>query len=61
MTYSTIIVRDMTSLAITVYFLVKVGIRENSLKQQLTKRENLYDVMDLSTVLGSVTPLMSFS
>lgn len=51
----------MTSLAITVYFLVKVGIRENSLKQQLTKRENLYDVMDLSTVLGSVTPLMSFS
>ena len=51
----------MTILAITVIFLVRVGRRENSLKEQLIKKEDVMDVMDLSTVLSSVTPLIAFS
>ena len=46
---------------ITVIFLVRVGRRENSLKQMLAKDENVQDAEDLSSVLGSVTPLMAFS
>ena len=42
-------------------FLVRVGRRENSLKEQLIKKEDVLDVMDLSTVLSSVTPLIAFS
>ena len=61
LTYYTILLRDLSVLAITVIFLIYVGQRENSLKQQLTLKEDVLDVMDLQTVLGSVTPLMAFS
>ena len=46
---------------ITVIFLVRVGRRENSLKQMLAKDEKVQDAEDLSSGLGSVTPLMAFS
>lgn len=61
LTYFTIVVRDLGVLAITVVFLLRVGMRERSLKRQLSQKEDLLDVMDLSTVLYSVTPLMAFS
>ena len=61
LTYYTIICRDLAVLAITVIFLVRVGRRENSLKEQLAKSEDVLDAMDLYTVLDSVTPLMAFS
>lgn len=47
LTYYTILFRDLTVLLITVVFLIFVGRRENSLKQQLKMEENLLDVMDL--------------
>lgn len=61
LTYYTLVVRDLSVLIITVIFLIRVGIRENSLKQQLVMKEDLMDMMDLSAVLGSVTPLIAFS
>ena len=61
LTYWTIFGRDLASLAITVTFLIRVGRRENSLKEQLVKGEGILDAMDLYTVLDSVTPLMAFS
>jgi len=61
LTYCTILGRDLAALAITVIFLVRVGRRENSLKEQLVKGEGTLDAIDLYTVLDSVTPLMAFS
>ena len=61
LTYATIVGRDLCVLAITVVFLVRVSKRENSLKRQLVKKEDVLDAMDLTSVLGSVTPLMAFS
>jgi len=41
LTYCTIICRDLLVLIITVVFLIRVGLRENSLKRQLAKKEDL--------------------
>ena len=41
LTYCTTVARDLTVLVITLVFLVRVGRRENSLKQKLTKKEGV--------------------
>lgn len=60
MTYVTLIIRDSSVLLITIYFIVKVNNKEETVCRQLQAYESVHDVFDLSTVLYSVTPLVAF-
>ena len=59
--YCCIILRDTLILCITTYFLVRVNRRENNLKVVLAKKDSVLDLLDLESVLGSVTPMIAFS
>ena len=56
-----IILRDFAILTITIYFLMVVNKRENSIKTVLAKKDTVLDLMDLETVLSSVTPIIAFT
>ena len=56
-----IILRDFAILSITIYFLMVVNKRENSIKTVLAKKDTVLDLMDLETVLSSVTPIIAFT
>ena len=50
----------MSVLFITIYFIFKVNGKEKTVRRQLEAYESVHDVIDLSTVLYSVTPLICF-
>ena len=60
-TYITIVLRDFVILSITIYFLIVVNKRENDIKTVLAKKDTVLDLMDLETVLSSVTPIIAFT
>ena len=60
-TYITIVLRDFIILLITIYFLIVVNKRENDIKTVLAKKDTVLDLMDLETVLSSVTPIIAFT
>ena len=61
LSYVTIICRDLSVTITMMYFLIKVNMRERTIKAQLEKGDSLNDLMDLGTVLDSVQPMFSFS
>ena len=61
LSYITIISRDLSVTIAMMYFLIKVNLRERTIKAQLEKGDSLNDLMDLGTVLDSVQPMFSFS
>ena len=61
LSYLTIIGRDFATTFIMMFFLIKVNLRERTIKAQLEKDETLMDLLELNSVLNSVAPMYSFS
>ena len=59
-TYVIIVIRDLSILVITVYFLISVNRRETDLQTVLAKKDTVLDLMELDSVLCSVTPMIAF-